>query len=112
MKLKMYAIFDSAAAMYQRPIFARADGEVLREFKNLSVDSDHPCGQHPEDYSLFRIGVFYDHSGEVVGHAPECIGRAHELAAAQGNGIAVEEHRLPGDGQIDIEEAIADAKPT
>jgi len=79
MKLNAYAIFDSASGLYQRPIFAQSDGEVLRSFADVAADESHPIGKHPEDYSLHRIGVFDDNTAKYQPEKNECLTTALEI---------------------------------
>jgi len=92
MKTNIYAIFDTASGTYQKPIFSRADGEIMREFQNICTDKEHPCGQHPEDYSLIRLGNFNDKSGLVMNEENECLATGLEMVALsrskQGNNDA------------------------
>lgn len=81
MKTNIYSIFDTAAGVYQKPTFARSDGEIMREFQNICVDKEHPCGEHPEDYSLFRLGTFNDQNGLVVNEDNECLCTGLEMLA-------------------------------
>ncbi len=81
MKTNIYSIYDTASATYQKPIFSRADGEIMREFQNICVDKEHPCGQHPEDYSLIRIGNFNDQTGLVINEDNECLATGLEMVA-------------------------------
>lgn len=82
MRLNVYTIFDTASASYKRPFCAQADGEVIRLFKDLALNKDHEIGQHPEDYSLWRIGFFDDNKGELTPEAKECLGTALEMVAS------------------------------
>lgn len=70
----MATIFDSAAECYQRPFFCRAVGEATRIFSDLVNDPDHPVGQHPDHYTLFRIGEFSEFSGVIVPCDPVSLG--------------------------------------
>ncbi len=81
MKLFMFAVFDSCSGVYDRPMVARSEGEMLRSFKDIACDADHPVGQHPEHFSLFRIGMYDDSCAVVVPEVACCIGKAHELIA-------------------------------
>lgn len=83
MKTQIYSIFDLASATYQKPIFARADGEIMREFQNICTDKEHPCGQHPEDYSLIRLGSFNDQNGVVKNEENECLCTGLETVALE-----------------------------
>lgn len=79
MKLNVYSIYDVKAGVYQRPFYAGADGEATRAFSDLVTDGEHPVGKHPEDYSLFRLGVFDDNNGKFQPEAPECLMTALQI---------------------------------
>lgn len=79
MKYMFYSVFDKGIMAYTRPFMMQADGQALRSFIDEASKPDSEIGKHPEDYSLFRIGTFDETAGEVSGHEPVCIGRAHEL---------------------------------
>jgi hypothetical protein len=82
MRLNIYTIFDTASGAYLRPFFMRSDGEALRMFENESINAESPVGQHPEDYSLFRIGTYDDNKGELHPEDRECLATALEVVAA------------------------------
>ena len=65
MKLNVYAIFDSAAVMYEPPVCFRADGEALRFFENLCLNAKTPVAKHPEDFSFYKIAIYDDNKGEI-----------------------------------------------
>ncbi len=65
MRLNTYTIFDTAAGAYMRPFFLQADSQAIRSFKDIALDKDHAVGQHPEDYSLVRVGTFDDQTGLI-----------------------------------------------
>jgi hypothetical protein len=85
MKTQLYAIYDTASGTYQKPVFARADGEVTREFQSLCTDAESPYGQHPEDYSLFRLAIFDDLTGKITDEKNECLATGLELVALSRN---------------------------
>ena len=70
MKMFMYAIFDRASGIYDRPFPSRSDAEASRAFSDIAVAADHPIGQHPDDYTLFEVGIWDDNAGELVGTSP------------------------------------------
>lgn len=79
MKLNAYSIFDAAAARYERPFFMMSDQEAIRTFGDLANGNhDHPVGKHPEDYSLFRIGVYDDQTAKFQSEDRECLVHALE----------------------------------
>ncbi len=66
MKLNAYTIYDVASGVYTRPFFTGSDGEATRSFKDIATDAEHPIGQHPEDYTLYRNGTYNDNTGKLV----------------------------------------------
>lgn len=65
MKKNLYAIIDTASGVYDGPIPGMSDGQVIRSFSDMAVNADHPVGQHPEDYSLIKVGTWNDGTGEI-----------------------------------------------
>ncbi len=83
MLVHVYSFFDTAAAAYMRPFVAGQDGEATRVFSDLVSNREHPIGQHPEDYSIFRIGSFNDQNGALTVEPPECLCTGLELRALE-----------------------------
>jgi len=81
MKSQLYAIYDTAAGIYQKPFFGQSDGEVKRSFMDVATSGDTPIGLHPEDYSLYRLGNFDDNNGKLINEENECLCTAHEIIA-------------------------------
>lgn len=94
MKINVYSVFDTAAKVFQRPFFAGADGEATRAFADVVNDDKHPVGMHPEDYSLFRVGLFDDGKGTLHPEDPECLCVALELVRRKP--VDERQIRLPG----------------
>ena len=81
MKLNVYAIFDSAAVMYERPVCFRADGEAMRFFENLCLNAESPVAKHPEDFSFYKIATYDDNKGEIESLTKMCMCTAEEIVA-------------------------------
>jgi hypothetical protein len=81
MKINVYAIYDVAAAIYKSPFMMRTDGEALRGFMDLSVSGENEIGKHPEQFQLFKIGVFDDGSGLYSSNTPTLLATAQEMVA-------------------------------
>lgn len=80
MKMQVYTVYDSKAAIYMPPFFMKTKGEAVRAFKNTVNDTEHPFYRNPEDYALFYLGVYDDESAAFrLQETPEVIARAHEL---------------------------------
>jgi len=85
MKLNAYSIYDTASGTFMRPFFTTADGQAMRSFKDISTDADHEIGKHPEDYTLYRLGIFNDNTGEFIPETPEVLATALAMVAASRN---------------------------
>jgi len=82
MIVKVFSIFDAAAAVYRQPFYASADGEAMRVFYDLSISADHEIGRHPEDFSLWRVAKYDDNKGTfIVDDEKECLVQAMECVA-------------------------------
>lgn len=80
MKIKMYAIYDSAAGAYLQPFFFHQDGLALRAISDCVADPSHNFAKHPDDYTLFYIGEFDDQTGDIVPAVPaESLGNLIEF---------------------------------
>lgn len=66
MKNAIYSIYDTATCAYMRPFTAQTDGQAKRLFEDIALDSSSEIGKHPECYTLFALGTFNDHTGELT----------------------------------------------
>lgn len=73
MKYKVYSIYDVQAEIFQRPIFAVAEGEALRAFIDIAGSAEHAISKHPADYSLFYVGTWNDSNGEMIDDVSKCV---------------------------------------
>jgi len=80
-KVQLYAIFDMASGVYEKPFFSTADDLVRREFLNAATAAETPISKHPKDYSLWRLGNFDDNTGIVQNESNECLCTAMEIIA-------------------------------
>ena len=103
MKQNIYSIFDTASGLYSRPFITQSDGEAIRSFSDIATDADHPIGKHPQDYTLFRLGIFDDTTGKLTNEDNSSLCNALERCAAAQNvdkdNLDLFEKRLPGNGQ-------------
>lgn len=81
MKMNFYAVFDSATGAYMRPFVMQSDGQAIRSFSDETNNPETPLHAHPEDYSLFRLGIFDDQTAIITPEDPTCLARAHEIQA-------------------------------
>ncbi len=85
MKLNIYTIFDTASGLYLRPLFAQSDGLAMRSFEDAAMNAETEVGQHPEDYSLNRIGIFDDTNGTLTNEPNSCLITGLEAVAKARN---------------------------
>ena len=62
------------------PFFMKSTGEAVRAFSDLANDRQTMVGQHPADFTLFKIGDFEDRHGRFIPlGANESFGTALEM---------------------------------
>ncbi len=66
MILKIYSIYDAAAAAHLPPFFLATDAMAIRTFSDCVQDSKHAFSQHPDHYTLFDHGTFDNLTGEIL----------------------------------------------
>ena len=77
MLLKIFSVYDSKVGAYMQPFFMRSKGEAIRGFTEIANDGKSSISVHPEDYTLFELGEFFDDSGVLSAHkTPISIGLA------------------------------------
>ena len=60
MKTKIFTVYDSKAEAYMPPFFMQSTGQAMRVFEDTVKDEEHAFAKHPEDYTIFELGVFDD----------------------------------------------------
>jgi len=81
MKTNIFSIFDEKAQAFTSPFFQPAVGQAMRAFNDLVVDSKTTIYSHPEDFSLYHIGVFDDNDAQVESFPqPRLLARATEFS--------------------------------
>jgi len=69
MKINVYSVFDSKAAVFANPFYMANDAVALRGFAGAVNSPESMLYKHPEDYSLYRLGTFDDSVGLLVAEA-------------------------------------------
>lgn len=83
MKVKIYAVLDSASGVYDGPVPSQNDAVALRNFTNMALNENSSIGKNPECFSLWRVGEWNDATGEVVPEVKECLVHAIDLVNLQ-----------------------------
>lgn len=88
MIIKLFAVFDSKAALFGQPFSDQQEGSAIRNFSDAVNDSSNPnnlWNKHPEDFSLFQIGEFDNNSGELIPCVPKSLVTASALRSIGSN---------------------------
>lgn len=67
MKVRCYAVFDAKIADFHLAIFDIKDEGAIRQFADAVSDKQTKWNKHPEDYSLWFVGVFDTSKGMLDG---------------------------------------------
>lgn len=65
MKQKIYSIRDSKGEVFNTPFFQKTHGEAERSFKQLTLDDKSMVNKYPEDFDLYYLGEYDDHTGSI-----------------------------------------------
>lgn len=65
MKLQLCALKDLALDAYQRPFYAQTVNHAKRMFTDLMKDQQSEPAKHPEDFILYHLGIWDDHTGQT-----------------------------------------------
>lgn len=68
--INMYVVNDIQAKASMTPIYRESDETAIRDFTSSMVASDSPMSAHPEDYSLWYVGIYNDETMEVIPAEP------------------------------------------
>lgn len=66
MILQVLVVYDSKARAYLLPMFTTHVDVCLRAFADAANDPAHQVGKHPEDFTLFHLGVWNDDDAVFV----------------------------------------------
>ena len=66
MKIKAYALKDILVEAFNAPFYAPNDRVAQRVCSDVASDPETLIGKHPEDFDLYLLGEFDDHSGEFT----------------------------------------------
>lgn len=73
---EIFAVHDSVVGHYGDPLYFRNAAEALRSFARGVNSPDTPMADHPEGFSLVRLGTFDDESGVITFETPTTISTA------------------------------------
>lgn len=62
---KIFVVHDSKVEAYAQPFCAQSTGSAIRSFGDEVNRKDTALAAHPEDFTLFEIGEYDEHRGEI-----------------------------------------------
>ena len=63
---QIFAVYDEKAGAYLNPFFMPTDGMAIRAMRDCLRDEKHQFSQYPEDFTLYRIGIFDDKDAVII----------------------------------------------
>lgn len=60
---EVYSVRDSKTEVFGQPFLQKAKGEAERSFQALANDPQTFVGKYPDDFDLYYLGQYDDHSG-------------------------------------------------
>jgi len=66
----MFSMYDNKLEGFMRPFFLQTKAVAVRAIIDLAKDPKEATAQHPGDYTLYQLGTFEDHSGEIQQFTP------------------------------------------
>lgn len=82
MKYHVFSVYDEKAKAFITPFFLPEVGQATRVFGDMVNDVTHQFGQHPSDYTLFKIANWDNESGQTES-VRETIANGVELVEEQ-----------------------------
>lgn len=72
-ELRLFSIYDNEAKAYLRPFWSDYKVNAQRSFRGLvnqKDDRDNMVANHPDQFTLFEMGVFNVRTGDFVPNIP------------------------------------------
>lgn len=85
--MRIFSIYDTAAASYNKPFYAVSEGVALRIFQDILLDQDTSIGRHPEQFQLYDLGEFDEENGTFKTNPPVFVVGGNELVARYAQGV-------------------------
>ncbi|WNK14693.1 MAG: nonstructural protein [Microvirus sp.] len=82
MKMRIFAVRDSATQSFGTPMFLMSNGQAVRSFTdevNRKAE-ENQLYNHPEDFELYVFGQFDSSDGSFDCAVPECVCRGKDIS--------------------------------
>lgn len=77
--MKIFSVFDDKAEAFLNPMFFPTTAYAIRVFATTANQADHDFHKYAADYTLFELGTWSEHSGEITMH-PQHINLGNALS--------------------------------
>lgn len=82
-QLIVCSVKDRLANVYSHPMYFATEGQAIRAFQDALADPQNSMSKHPDDYDLYRLGVFDDELGRFHNdEQPKTLGLGKQLKNA------------------------------
>lgn len=85
LNVNVYSVKDIKANIWGSPFFQRNDVTAIRALRN-EVNADNSASliaTNPEDFEIYRVGVFDENTGALTGETPALLAKGEALKAQQ-----------------------------
>ena len=87
-EINVYSIYDIKAMVYNKPFNIANHALAIRGFADAVSQDKSMLSEHPEDFQLFHLGTFNEHTGKYTNRLnPEPISNALEHAKPKSTGL-------------------------
>lgn len=70
MEFELYSIYDAQAQTYTPPMAQPNDAVAMRAFEHEAMNSQSLWNSHPQDFVMYKVGLFYANTGECIQYTP------------------------------------------
>lgn len=103
MKKGIYCIYDSKAEAYNDPVYFQNDQVAMRAAVDLVSQGDNQIRNHPQDFTLFKIGEYDDETAQIkAADKFEVVCRFHEISTEQATAADIEKQLMRDDREAQL----------
>ncbi len=100
----MFSLYDTKLEGFMRPFFLQTRAVAIRAIIDLAKNAQEEASKHPEDYCLYELGTFDDHSSEITQMLPpQRVGLVSELVSSYDIGSIVPKDYAHGEATVSNE---------
>lgn len=71
MEYELYTIYDAVTHTYTPPMAQDNDAAAMRAFRHECINPATTWNSSPQDYFLYKVGIWNSNTGDIVSHSPE-----------------------------------------